>query len=47
MSKIFQRKVGPDFPNLIKHHWEVTSVQDFTRRLLYTCKIIFIKKIME
>ena len=47
MSKIFQRKVGPDIPNLIKHHWKVMSVHDFTRRRFYTCKIIFIKQIME
>ena len=46
MSKIFQRRIDPNIPNLIKLPWKVMSVQNFPGRLLYTRKIIFINEII-
>ena len=39
--------IDPNIPNLNKPSWKVTSVQNFTGRLLYTWKIIFIKEIIK
>ena len=47
MSKIFQRRIDLNIPNLIKPPWKNMSVQNFTEKLLYTWKVIFIKEIIK
>ena len=41
MSKIFQRRIDPNIPNLIEPPYKVMSVQNLMGGLLYNWKIIF------